>query len=376
MTEWWRAFEANTTRIDALFKGREEWDLAEWMHEHLGAVHPDLMWEYGPAVKQPGHRLVITPESRKDLRPLVRQLLALAPDLPGWEFYEYRLAESYEDAISTVKGHTGIDLGDVTVQARQGDFGRIDLQFVSPRFDPKHKQAIDRDEAFQAVFVAIESLLGEEVLDRWLGIVDLAAEPEEQAATPIELEELQETVETLVREVKASLPDRPWHERDLEQGWTAFELQPTEAGDYSGQLDLFVGVTAYPDMIRNVLAGALFDSARWSRFGERFCYLKIDGIEGLDNSAFEDRGEVEDALNESLRRDGLGCVIGGGTGRRYSYIELALNDPDVAWPTIRDLLREGQLPLRTWLLFHDDELAAEWRGLYDETPEPPLPELD
>ncbi len=33
-------------------------------------------------------------------------------------------------------------------------------------------------------------------------------------------------------------------------------------------------------------------------------------------------------LDEVLKPDGLGCQIGGGTGRRYSYIELALTDLD------------------------------------------------
>jgi len=58
------------------------------------------MWEYGPAVRTKGHRLVITPESRKDFRQLVRTILDRAPDLPGWEFYPYRLAEDLEQARS------------------------------------------------------------------------------------------------------------------------------------------------------------------------------------------------------------------------------------------------------------------------------------
>lgn len=40
------------------------------------------------------------------------------------------------------------------------------------------------------------------------------------------------------------------------------------------------------------------------------------------------------------------------------------------------VLSDGHLPKRTWLLFHDVDLAAQWYGLYDDTPDPPLNEED
>jgi hypothetical protein len=66
------------------------------MVDTLQAIHPSLMWEYGSAMRQPGHRLVITPESRRFLRPMVRTILERAPKIAGWEFYPYRLAETAE----------------------------------------------------------------------------------------------------------------------------------------------------------------------------------------------------------------------------------------------------------------------------------------
>jgi hypothetical protein len=34
-------------------------------------------------------------------------------------------------------------------------------------------------------------------------------------------------------------------------------------------------------------------------------------------------------------------------------------------------LAEHKAPLRSWLLFHDDDYAAEWIGIYAHTPAPP-----
>ena len=56
---------------------------------------------------------------------------------------------------------------------------------------------------------------------------------------------------------------------------------------------------------------------------------------------------------------------------RYAYIDLALSDLKRAVPIIRQTLAERHAPVRSWLLFHDDELAAEWIGIHPQTPPPP-----
>jgi hypothetical protein len=116
---------------------------------------------------------------------------------------------------------------------------------------------------------------------------------------------------------------------------------------------------------------ALFYSERYSRHGETFCYLKLDGKAELDEEKFPDRASVEDALNEILVPALAGCVISGGTGLRYSYIDLALADINAAVPLIKTRLRAGNIDRRSWLLFFDATLAEEWIGIYDDSPAPP-----
>jgi len=80
---------------------------------------------------------------------------------------------------------------------------------------------------------------------------------------------------------------------------------------------------------------------------------------------------VEDALDEALVGSQLGAVISGGTGRIYSYIDLALAEVRPAIAVIRDVLRKGNIPVRTWLLFHDGRWRNEWLGVWEDTPAPP-----
>ena len=90
----------------------------------------------------------------------------------------------------------------------------------------------------------------------------------------------------------------------------------------------------------------------------------------------EFRSNFEDTLNPQLLQAGIGGCIGGGSGLRYSYIDLALTDLGGAVPIIRQILAARRAPLRTWLLFLDDDLSREWVGLYAQTPEPPFPPAD
>ena len=79
--DWWSAFRDNCNEIVSFFEGRSSLVLPEFMHDHLGAVDERLMWEFGPAAKGQGHRLVVTPEANAFLRPLVNLLIERAPDI-------------------------------------------------------------------------------------------------------------------------------------------------------------------------------------------------------------------------------------------------------------------------------------------------------
>ncbi len=379
---WWAEFRTMSERIRAQFSQKENWDLPEWMERHLQAIDSRLMWEFGPAVKGQGHRLVITPESEHHLRPLVQAILDRAPNLDGWEFYPYRLAEDAELAKSTVMGRTGRDIADFEARISVGDLRRLDLTFTAPSIARS-----DDASALNAAFVAAESLLGEEVLDHWIGAIEVAPKPRSGGlkgllgkvakASPglLPLDRLRDTAESLIGSLVDQLPPNPHYERIEDAEWTLWELKPVQADDYPGQEDLLVGMSINPEQWVAVRSDRCFASQRFSRCGELFCYVKIDGSEGLGEGGFADRAEIEDALDEVLVPAQLGCHIGGGTGLRYSYIDLALTDPVRGIEAIRDRLRSGRIPLRTWILFFDDDLAAEWVGVYEETP-PPLLTLD
>lgn len=363
---WWKAFERDRARIEASFQGAgsKDWDLPGWMERHLQAIDPRLMWEFGPDAGG-GHRLAITPESDRHLRPMVETLIERAPRIDGWRFLPYRPSIGVDNARAMLKARRMAPIDDTRVRVGRGENNRIDLTFLSPRYTGP-----DDEKAMHSVFIASESLLGEEVLDTWIGAisVDKEATPAKDA---VALDRMQEAVEREIARIRESLPDAPaWKPAQGRQG-TVWKLEPEKAKDYTGQEDIFVARSTYPEMWKAARSGSGFSSRRFSRFGEVFGYVKMDGSEGLGGETFKDKAAIEDALDAALKAAEAGAVIGGGTGLRYSYVEIALTDPEKGVRQVIEVLRKGNITKRSWILFHDDVNAGEWIGVWEDTPAPP-----
>jgi len=363
---WWEAFAAKAEELDRMFTGSSEWDLAAWMGKTLQRIDARLMWEFGPGNSN-GHRLVITPEADHHLRPLVDEILKRAPTLPEWSFFAHRRAEGVEQMSLAIKSRTGVEPAFTGVGLAPGECNRIDLAFQFPRsFLEDH-----RDLAHTQAFLAAESLLGEDLSTDWVGVLEAAAE----VVQPLPSAALRRAFIMLGAEQRSRIPAQPYLDRLESLAWTEIDLKPRKQEDYLLRYDLGAAVTCAPELWRNAHSDQLFWSGRFSRSGETFCYLKIDRGDPLRRSAVGKRIKLEDELNKALRPDRLGCVIGGGSGRRYNYIDLALVDVRAAANAICDVLRQAGLKTRrAWLLFFDTTLSAEWIGMWPDSPSPPIPQ--
>jgi hypothetical protein len=368
MDRWWQQFGKAVPQLLATFSHQAEFDVAEFMEQHLGPVDSRLMWEYGPPFRGGEHRLVITPESDRQLRPLLGVLLSRAPALPGWEFYPYRLPESWSEAIATVEARTEVEISSFRVRATRGEFNFVDLKWSFP-------PGTEAEDMHYVAFVASEALLGEEVVETWIGDIGIEERAEPAAALDAEdPESLPVRVQAVLAEIEQSLPADA--QSSTEMGFV-YELEPEAGEDYPERLDLIVGTThGLPELWQAAHSDFAFSSRRFSKVGETFCYVKMDGVDDVNHGDVEARAKIEEALDALLRPSGLGSVIGGGTGRRYSYIDLALRHLDHGLSEVQAALQRAAVPERSWLLFFDAHLADEWIGIYESTPPPPQSEPD
>lgn len=360
---WWQRFAAAEKVIAASFSRKSDLDVVAFMHDHLAAVDQRLMWEFGPGLRG-GHRLVITPESQRQLRPLLRTLLERVPELPGWEFYPHRLPEP-ELLARALKARLGKSAKGLLVRAAPSATRGVDLDFALPGES-------ELDTVFRIAFVSTETVLGEEVLDTWIDRIDTRPEAEGNGWLPVAA--LPGLVATNLEALHALRPEMPFAEWALSTKWTLLELKPADKPDYPRQDDMWLAKTPLVDLFRATRRAASFSSSRFSARGEKFCYLKTDGSEELDPDGFADKAEIEDAVDAALGPERLGGNVGGGTGRRYSYVDMAVTDVRRALDVVLPALRAGKLPKRSWILFFDAEWQDEWVGVWPDSPPPPQPE--
>lgn len=364
---WWQAFRAHTTEIELFFQEKTQWNLWEWMIEELAKIHPDLVWEFGPGLSEGKQRLVITCEASRELRPLVRIIIDRAPRLPDWEFYPYRLAETFEDAKELVLARAGRDVSDMRFSATRNEINMIDLHFSSELFE-----SADDSQGFTDAFTLTETMLGEEVLDHWIGVIALK-HPAPETAESHPVSELKTVVDALIAEVKDALPSVPYYEME-EGSWTLYRLKPQRKEDYPWFDDVFRGAFLNMNIAKNIHGGRTFDSERFSKCGERFFCVKMERDDlqrGEDESEYQERLQRDRELGAALLQKKLGSIVGTCRGMRYFYIVFALTDVDAAFTLIRAFLQNKNVKRRSWFFPLDTDLQALYEGVWIDTPEMP-----
>ena len=263
---FWSAFAQSSQELSDTFRGAGSFDVVAFMKDNLTPVHADMMWEFGPALAGDGHRLIVTPEHRYELTELARTMVERAPKLDRWEFYVHRLTESFDQTAQTVANRTGGDITAGTFELAWGVGGLIDVSYWS------ESKTRDHD-----VFLSLEALLGERALNTWIG--DISSEkPKRFGSKGAPLQTLPDAFSRMQSERFAALADQPyvaWLTDESEVHLVS--LQPTEATDYAGQDDRVTAITPDVTFSNATLTSDRFRSERFSRHGEVFAYLKMDG---------------------------------------------------------------------------------------------------
>jgi hypothetical protein len=363
ISAWWQAFAERLGDIEANLLGQTQWDLKAWMDEQIQAIHPRLRWEFGQDLG--GRYLVITCESAHHLQPMVESIVRRAPEIANWSFREFRPAQEAELIPELVRARTGHHMSSTTVQARLGQCRQIDFVFQSLLAHSNDKVALD------VARVALDYLIGEDVVQRWGGHLDIVELSHTLTHSFVPLPRVRSIVLDLISGVLSGLPDRPyWKMPKLSPIESKF--RPDKADEYGKQDDAMFGTTVIPEL-RDAGFKPGFSSSRFSRQGEMFCYLKIDMSEATLDDRYKRKKIIEEAMDTELREEGIGAIVGTATGRKYIYFDLAVMDVvKTLDATRRRLLALELLPTRSWLMFYDADLSGEYIGLRSATPPPPL----
>lgn len=277
-----------------------------------------------------------------------------------------------ELALAQIRAQTGLDFQ--RASARAG-FARGHLLDVVV-YLPGGSGAAFESEAAENL---VRLLLGEELFERWIGNVLATAtvrgglltvlneRAEDRSALPIGT--LLESVRAAVSGLKQGLPELSFAHAGETDDWFAFELSPEPAADYAAQDDLVFCSTRVPEPKKSFLRGEPFFSGRFAASGALFTYLKYDTALTSSEARLAERSKFEQSMKGVLgARDGT--MVGFGLGVRYGYIDLILANPDCARERLLPELRSLGISKRSWLLFCDSELSAEYLAVHPDSPPP------
>ena len=164
--------------------------LVEMIATKVKAVHPELEWELGPGRRR-AHAFCLSGTGDPLLRVVAERWKHRAPrNDPDWEFH----ASRQRTGLSGMK----LNLGDAhvevdTIQVRITEDRSQELLHLEV-FDPSFVGA-EEEQNVRVAFLALDSTLGEDGVQRWIGAVELASAPLEGSVTFAELPALVDAFE-------------------------------------------------------------------------------------------------------------------------------------------------------------------------------------
>lgn len=170
--DWWTA-EGRAALSEAIISG-EATDLPDQITGLVTAIHPELAWQLAPG-SLAKHALTVSPDGSLELRAITEVWRATGP--PADEEWEYHAARQPHDGPIVA---AGIELNPAEVRFDfEWDelYEQLDLVVDHPSFDD-----LDAETSLEVAFAAVEAVLGEDGVERWVGIVDIAAEPSRRRA--------------------------------------------------------------------------------------------------------------------------------------------------------------------------------------------------
>lgn len=175
---WWSGGRDRVAR--AIATGGFDERLVGEITKAVHAIHPAMAWELAPG-KRAQHAFCISPEGNAEVRQAALAWLASAP--PADAIWEYHASKQAAPKLMGLEiGTWRFDLEEMrAIASWDAARRRVDVRLWHPRFAEAPENV-----RLQVGFVFLDSLLGEEDVERWVGEIDLLEAPT-GGRTPVEL---------------------------------------------------------------------------------------------------------------------------------------------------------------------------------------------
>jgi hypothetical protein len=312
--------------------------------------------------------------------PLAQLLLEQASSSVGCALSLGRGALPLDYALGEARAKHGVELERARVRAGFSRGHLLEVTLSIPGGAGSENEEIAAEKLVRA-------LVGERVFETWIGAVHVTAAPRggplrvldvSAPRTELGVSELFDTVSAAVLGVQRGLPlgayaggerahDVSAHASDASDAradWTLLEVEPVSTTSRVRKDDLLLASTCTPELLRCYLDGSPCASQRFTRGGERFVFVSYRDEGASMQERVARRGEIEQALVDTLK--GEGAITGVGIGVHSSYVDLALCNLETGLARIVAKLRGLTTPPQCFVQFCDSEFAEEWVSVSED----------
>lgn len=343
ISTFWQKFKDSESSMRIAQNGEDARAKAKlWMETALPDVDPNIDWDLRVDPENKNiNILALTSRVQFGNRPMVEDMISRAPKLDGWKFTSTRpKAPLYLHNI--LLSNRGINLpNDFVIECSQTKDHLIKVVFKEVYLDEPNSTK-SRETALEL----IDLLIGQDNEEQWIG--SLSTEKTDQALPKDKGSE--KFISDFTRLKEQLLKER-------------FEKPVSQMNEEERQ-------NAY-DVLSDSFSSFPFDSRRFSKFNEKFCYLTVKKKNTFKTP--ESIQKVISELDQALRAQNCGCTLGGSFDQEDCfYFDLSITDIPKAAQVLKDFSHKNGYGKDAWLEFYDDIWISEWIGMELESPIPEM----
>lgn len=318
------ALEAAAPAIRTAFDRREPSAVAPRIQAAVDLLIPDLAWTLCPGRSDDRLGLALSPEGDRHVRLVTGWVAERHPQIGELDLFPSKPPNPAADSWTLGIDDHELRAGEFRVAAQvDAAHAAVDVRLHHPAF----ARCEERTRSW-AAFLWLDEALGEDLVMRGIGTIDTSAEP--AGDDTVGANQLRARVRALVQEIGGD-PDLP-----PAGSYSMIRIPDGTARDGAFRADARFGTTRFLPLLSLWIDPGAVDPLARVGAGYAAVAFPLDRLE--EGHAAEQRGEVEDALDDALRRSDSGEVLGGLFGPNRAYVDLLMVDPDGAEDAVRAAL--------------------------------------
>jgi hypothetical protein len=164
ISSFWCWFSEHHHDVEAMLDRDETTELSRQINTRINLLSPELAWEIGPGLVEP-YMFVFPTAGDSERKAVVGRIMEKAPRIEQWEFHTSRPTRPFQPEVQLpdrgVSFRTSAWLFTLK-PSRTSD--RFELQIFDDSL-----ASFDEKTALTAVFILLDAVLGEDIVERWIG---------------------------------------------------------------------------------------------------------------------------------------------------------------------------------------------------------------